>query len=54
MLENLNAASGEINTLFTNLPAFSRSAVPAVKSLGQASVTGKAAVGGGQADGHRR
>jgi virulence factor Mce-like protein len=44
VLQNLDSASGEINTLFTNLPAFSRSAVPAVKSLGQASVTGKSAV----------
>lgn len=44
VLSNLNAASGEIDRLFTQLPAFSRSAVPAIKSLGQASVTGKAAV----------
>ena len=29
---------------FTDLPAFSTSALPAIKSLGQASVTGKAAV----------
>jgi phospholipid/cholesterol/gamma-HCH transport system substrate-binding protein len=44
VLENLDSASGQINRLFTNLPPFSHSAVPAIKSLGQASVTGKTAV----------
>jgi virulence factor Mce-like protein len=44
VLANLNAASGQLNRLFTDLPAFSRSALPALKSLGQASVTGKTAV----------
>jgi virulence factor Mce-like protein len=44
VLENLNTASGELDRFFTNLPAFSHSAVPAIKSLGQASVTGKTAV----------
>jgi virulence factor Mce-like protein len=44
VLRNLNQASGQLNRLFTDLPAFSRSAQPAIKSLGQASVTGKAAV----------
>jgi virulence factor Mce-like protein len=44
VLSNLHAASGQIDRLFTDLPAFSRSARPAIKSLGQASVTGKAAV----------
>ena len=44
VLVNLHQASGEINRLFTDLPAFSRSARPAIKSLGQASVTGKVAV----------
>jgi virulence factor Mce-like protein len=44
VLDNLNAASGELDRFFTNLPAFSRSAVPAIKSLGEASVTGKTAV----------
>jgi virulence factor Mce-like protein len=44
VLQNLNQASGQIDRLLTDLPAFSRSAKPAIKSLGQASVTGKAAV----------
>ncbi|HZE05514.1 MAG TPA: MlaD family protein, partial [Solirubrobacteraceae bacterium] len=44
VLQNLHQASGEINRLFTDLPAFSRSARPAIKSLGRASVTGKVAV----------
>jgi virulence factor Mce-like protein len=44
VLTNLNAASGQINRLFTDLPAFSHSAIPSIKSLGQASVTGRTAV----------
>ncbi len=44
VLNNLNAASGQIKRLLTDLPAFSRSARPAIKSLGQASVTGRTAV----------
>ncbi len=44
VLENLNESSGELDRFFTNLPAFSHSAIPAIKSLGQASVTGKTAV----------
>ncbi len=44
VLNNLNAASGQLDRFFTDLPAFSRSARPAIKSLGQASVTGKTAV----------
>ncbi|HWE08121.1 MAG TPA: MlaD family protein [Solirubrobacteraceae bacterium] len=44
VLENLNQSAGQLNRLFTDLPAFSRSARPAIKSLGQASVTGKVAV----------
>jgi virulence factor Mce-like protein len=44
VLRNLNQASGQIDRLLTDLPAFSRSAKPAIKSLGQASVTGRAAV----------
>src|SRR6201999_4273984 len=39
VLNNLNQSAGQIDRLFTDLPAFSRSALPAVKSLGQASVT---------------
>ena len=53
--ENLNAASGQLNTLFTNLApcssphtgnqcGFADASLPALKSLGQASVTGKQAV----------
>jgi virulence factor Mce-like protein len=44
VLNNLNDAASNLNRLFTDLPAFSHSAQPAIKSLGQASVTGKAAV----------
>ncbi len=44
VLNNLNAASGELDRLLTDLPPFSKSAIPAVKTLGQASVTGKQAV----------
>jgi virulence factor Mce-like protein len=44
VLTNLHDASGQLNRLFTDLPAFSRSARPAIRSLGQASLTGKAAV----------
>jgi virulence factor Mce-like protein len=44
VLTNLHDAAGQVNRLFTDLPGFSRSARPAIKSLGQASVTGKAAV----------
>jgi virulence factor Mce-like protein len=44
VLNNLNAASGQLNRLLTDLPGFSSSAIPALKSLGKASVTGKQAV----------
>jgi virulence factor Mce-like protein len=44
VLQNLNAASGQFHRLLADLPAFSRSARPAIKSLGRASVTGKVAV----------
>jgi virulence factor Mce-like protein len=44
VLQNLNQASGQLDRLLTDLPAFSKSAQPAIRSLGQASVTGKAAV----------
>ncbi len=44
VLANLNSASGELDRLLTNLPPFSRSAVPAIRSLGHASVTGQTAV----------
>jgi virulence factor Mce-like protein len=55
VLQNLNAASGQLRTLFTNLApcssphadhqcGFANASLPALKSLGQASVTGKQAV----------
>ena len=44
VLNNLNAASGELDRLLTDLPPFSKSAIPAIKTLGHASVTGKQAV----------
>ena len=44
VLNNLNTASGQLNRLFTDLPKFSTSARPAIKSLGKASVTGRTAV----------
>src|ERR1019366_6792009 len=44
VVNNLNAASGQIHRLSNDLPSFSRSARHALKSLGQASVTGKTAV----------
>ena len=44
VLANLNASATQLDRLFVNLPPFSRSAIPAIRTLGQASVTGKAAV----------
>lgn len=44
VLANLNRSAAQLNSLFGMLPDFARSALPAVRSLGQASVTGKAAV----------
>jgi virulence factor Mce-like protein len=44
VLQNLNQAAGQFHRLLTDLPAFSKSARPAIKSLGQASITGRAAV----------
>ncbi len=55
VLQNLNAASGQLKTLFTNLApcskphadhqcGFANASKPALKSLGEASVTGKTAV----------
>src|SRR5204863_9128686 len=44
VLVNLNNAAIQLNRLLRDLPGFSRSARPAIKSLGQASVTGKTAV----------
>ncbi len=42
-LQNLSAASGQLNRLLTDLPGFTRSGLPAVRSLGRASVTGREA-----------
>jgi hypothetical protein len=44
VLANLNSAAKNFNTLLRDLPAFSKSALPAIRSLGQASETGKVAV----------
>ena len=55
VLNNLNAASGQLKTLFTNLApcssphadnqcGFANASLPALRSLGQASITGKQAV----------
>jgi virulence factor Mce-like protein len=55
VLQNLNATSGQLKTLFTNLApcssphtgnqcGFANASLPALQSLGQASVTGKTAV----------
>ncbi len=44
VVANLDASATELNRLFTDLPKFSHSAIPAIRSLGKASVTGKAAV----------
>jgi virulence factor Mce-like protein len=55
VLQNLNAASGQLKTLFTNLApcskphadhqcGFANASLPALQSLGQASITGKQAV----------
>jgi virulence factor Mce-like protein len=55
VLQNLNAAAGQLHTLFTNLApcssphtgdqcGFANASLPALQSLGQASVTGQQAV----------
>jgi virulence factor Mce-like protein len=44
VLNNLNGAATQLHRFFTDLPGFSRSSRPAIKSLGKASVTGKTAV----------
>jgi ABC-type transporter Mla subunit MlaD len=43
-LVHLDAASGNLNRLFKDLPAFASSSLPAFRALGKASVTGKEAV----------
>ena len=44
VLENLNSSAGQIDRLLVDLPPFSRSALPALQTLGKASVTGKSAL----------
>jgi virulence factor Mce-like protein len=44
VLANLNASASQLDRFFTNLTPFSKAALPAIRSLGRASVTGKAAV----------
>jgi virulence factor Mce-like protein len=44
VVNNLNAASGQLARLFKDLPGFSKASLPAIRALGQASVTGKVAV----------
>ena len=44
VLANLDAASPQLDRLFTDLTPFSRAALPAVRSLGRASATGRKAV----------
>jgi ABC-type transporter Mla subunit MlaD len=42
--EKLNTAAGNLHRLFVDLVPFSHASVPSLRSLGQASVTGKSAV----------
>jgi virulence factor Mce-like protein len=44
VLTNLNDASGQLDRLFVDLPAFARASRPAIKYLGKASATGQVAV----------
>jgi len=44
VLSNLNASSGQLDTLLSDLVPFAHAATPAVRSLGQASITGRQAV----------
>jgi virulence factor Mce-like protein len=44
VLRNLNTASAQLDRFFTDLPGFARSSKPAIRALGQASVTGRQAV----------
>ncbi len=44
VLANLNASASQLDRLLVDLPAFSRSAIPAIKTLGQASAVGTPAV----------
>ncbi len=44
VLVNLNASAAQLDRLLVDLVPFSHSALPAIRSLGQASVTGRSAV----------
>jgi ABC-type transporter Mla subunit MlaD len=44
VLQNLNAASGNLDRFFSDLVPFSNESLPSLRSLGKASVTGKPAV----------
>ena len=44
VLSNLHAAAGNLNTFFHLLVPFSHESVPSLRSLGQASITGRSAV----------
>jgi ABC-type transporter Mla subunit MlaD len=44
VVENLHAAASQLDTLFSNLPGFAHSALPATVALGKASVTGRQAM----------
>ena len=44
VVQNLNAASGQLTRFFRDLVPFSQASLPSLRSLGQASVTGKVAV----------
>ncbi len=44
VLTNLNASAGTLDRFFTDLTPFSRASRPAIRYLGKASVTGRAAV----------
>jgi virulence factor Mce-like protein len=44
VLANLDVSASQLSLFFQNLTPFSRAALPAIRSLGRASVTGKAAV----------
>ena len=45
VVQNLNAASGQLTRFFRDLVPFSQASLPSLRSLGQASVTGKVAKG---------
>ena len=44
VLQNLNAASSLLARLFTDIPGFAKASLPSLRSLGQASITGRQAL----------